>query len=118
MGITVRMKNITTAVLVLALISPSIALATFAGLERDLQVIMGEHRVRGPQGRRGNRFGDRKRGRGFHRGDLTHHFYYRYPRYFYRNHGGIRKFYPRENRSYYPNQGGSDYRDWFYFPRR
>jgi hypothetical protein len=118
MGVRMRMKNITTAVLVLTLIGPSFALAEFAGAKGHIQFVMSEQRVRGFPGQRGKRFGVHKRGRGFHRGDLTRYFYYRYPRYFYRNYGGIRKFYPRENRSDYPNQGGSDYRDWFHFPRR
>jgi len=116
-----RMKNLTTAVLVFTLIGPSFALAEFAGATGPLQSVMGEQRVKVFQGRRGKGFGVRRRGHGFHRGDLTHYFYYRYPRYYYRNYGGIRKFYPRENRSYYPNHGGSNYREYrdrFYFPRR
>ena len=113
------MRNIAITVLILALIVPPLSYAEFADSAGNLQLAMRGQRGRQHRGRSGKRFGFGNRGRrGFHRGDLTDRFYYRYPRYFYRNYGGIRKFYPRENRSYYPNQGGSDYREWFYFPRR
>lgn len=113
------MRNFAVTALLLTLIAPPLSFAESpASPQGNVQLAMGGHRGRGHTGGRG-KFGFGNKGRrGFHRGDLTDRFYYRYPRYFYRNYGGVPKFYPNDTRSYYPFQGGSDYREWFRFPRQ
>lgn len=121
------MQYLIAMAIVLALISPSLGWAQSIEPEAPMQDVRFETRVGGFRGQPRRGFGFRKRGsefhkgRGFHkrrhfrRGDLTPFLYYRYPRFFYRNFGGVRKFYPRPDLgSDYPSQGGSDYRDRYY----
>jgi hypothetical protein len=113
------MKYVITAIFMILFLGPSFCFAEPEGGQQDAAF---ETRVGGFRGHRGrgSGFGRRgyRKGYRFQQRDLTRYFYYVYPRYYYRNYGAIRKFYPSEDRSFYPHQGGSDYRDWFYFPRR
>jgi len=100
---------------VAALMQPSISFAQMAESKPAMQSAAFEARPAHFRGKQGSGFRFKKRGHRFH-GKGRHHRRNRlhfYPYYYDRNYGGYRKFFPWQDRSYYPYQGGSDYRQWF-----